>query len=206
MTTVRVGTMADLDAVVETVALAFVGDPAWDYMCGPGNDVAARAFATLLYVGRARRGTVWIADDGAAVSMWDRVDGVPLTGMDDLWRDFVAAAGRDVVDRVEAYDAAIKTLKPSAPFWYLGVLATHPDHQGRGLATAVLAPGLANADAEGWDAWLETSKPGNKTFYAGRGFTDVHPVEIPDGPPTWWIRRPAGEGLVPRPAPVRPTA
>ena len=83
--------------------------------------------------------------------------------------------------------------------------ALSPTHQGRGLATAVLAPGLATADAEGWDAWLETSKPGNKAFYAGRGFTDVRPVEIPDGPATWWIRRPAGAGLVPRPAPVRPT-
>ena len=190
MTTVRLGTMADLDQVVDTVARAFEGDPAWDYMCGPGNDVAARAFATLLYVGRVRRSTVWITDDASAVSMWDRVDGTPYGGMDDLWQEFREAAGPHVVARVEAYDAAIKTLKPPAPFWYLGVLATHPDHQGRGLATAVLGPGLAEADAVGWDAWLETSKPANKAFYAGRGFTEVHPMEIPDGPPTWWIRRP----------------
>lgn len=194
MTTVRLGTLADHDAVVDTVVRAFVGDPAWDYMCGPGNDVAARAFASLLYVGRVRRETVWVTDDLAAVSMWDRVDGVSLGGMDDLWRGFRDAAGEEVVARVEAYDSAIKTLKPPAPFWYLGVLATHPDHQGRGLATAVMRPGLDRADAEGWDAWLETSKPANKPFYAGRGFTDVRPVEIPDGPPTWWIRRPATAG------------
>jgi len=191
MTTVRPGTMADLDAVVETVARAFHGDPAWDYMCGAGNDSAARAFARLLYVGRVRRETVWIADEGAAVAMWDRVDGTRLGGLDDLWQDFSEAAGPVVVAKVEAYDAAGKTLQPPAPFWYLGVLATHPDHQGRGLATAVMSPGLANADAEGWDAWLETSKPANRPFYARRGFTDVHPVDIPDGPPTWWIRRPA---------------
>jgi GNAT superfamily N-acetyltransferase len=194
MTAVRVATEADLDTVVGTVAQAFVGDPAWDYMCGPGNDEAAAAFATLLFLGRVPRGTVWIADDGAAVSMWDRVDGSPSAGMEQLWAEFARTAGQQVVGRVEAYDAAIKALKPSAPFWYLGVLATHPDHQGRGLATAVLQPGLARADAEGWDAWLETSKPANKGFYAGRGFTDVRPVEIPDGPPTWWIRRPAAAG------------
>ncbi len=191
MTSVRQATESDLDAVVGTVAAAFVGDPAWDYMCGPDNDVAARAFARLLFLGRAPKGTVWIADEGAAVAMWDRVDGESRSDLSHLWRDFVAVAGQGIVDRVEAYDEAIKTLKPSAPYWYLGVLATHPDHQGRGLATAVLQPGLASADAEGWDAWLETSKPGNKAFYAGRGFTEVHPVEIPDGPPTWWIRRPA---------------
>lgn len=191
MTTVRLGTLADLDAVVDTVARAFVGDPAWDFMFEPGDGAGTRAFATLLYVGRVRRGTVWITDDASAVAMWDRVDGSTHGGMDDLWQDFRTAAGPEAVARVEAYDAAVKSLQPPAPFWYLGVLATHPDHQGRGLATAVLAPGLAEADTAGWDAWLETSKPANKSFYAGRGFTEVHPVEIPDGPPTWWIRRPA---------------
>lgn len=191
MASVRTATLDDLDRVVETVVAAFVGDPAWDYMCGPGNVVGARAFATFLFLGRAPRGTVSIADEGAAVAMWDRVDGESRSDLSHLWRDFAGAAGQEIVDRVEAYDAAIKTLKPSAPFWYLGVLATHPDHQGRGLATAVLQPGLADADAVGWDCWLETSKAGNKAFYAGRGFTEVHPVEIPDGPPTWWIRRPA---------------
>lgn len=194
MTTVRPGTLADLDAVVSTVTRAFAGDPAWDYMFGPGNDDATRAFATLLYVGRVRRETVWVADDGAAVSMWDRVDGNSFGGLDDLWRDFQESVGEEAVARVQAYDSAVKALQPPAPFWYLGVLATHPDHQGRGLATAVMAPGLSRADAEGWDAWLETSKQGNKAFYAGRGFTEVRPVEFPDGPPTWWIRRPATTG------------
>jgi len=191
MTTVRLGTMADLDAVVDTVAGAFVGDPAWDYMCGPGNETAARAFATLLYVGRVRRETVWVAEGCTAVSMWDRVDGASHGGMDDLWRDFREAAGEEVVARVEAYDAAIKTLKPPAPFWYLGVLATHPAHQRRGLATAVIRPGLAAAEADGWDCYLETSTPANKAFYAARGFSEAVPVDIPGGPPTWWLRRPA---------------
>jgi GNAT superfamily N-acetyltransferase len=193
MASVRTATLDDLDRVVETVVAAFVGDPAWDYMCGPGNVVGARAFATFLFRGRVGRGTVWIADDGAAVSMWDRVDGEPRVDLAALWQDFADTAGPAVIDKVEAYDAAIKTRKPAAPFWYLGVLATHPDHQGRGLATAVLQPGLAEADSVGWDSWLETSKPANKAFYAGRGFTDVHPVEIADGPPTWWIRRPAAD-------------
>ena len=75
--------------------------------------------------------------------------------------------------------------------WTRRTLATHPDLHGRGLATAVLRPGLEAADAAGWDCWLETSTPGNKAFYAGRGFTDAVPFDIPGGAPSWWLRRPA---------------
>ena len=59
-----------------------------------------------------------------------------------------------------------------------------------GLATAVLRPGQAAADAEEWDCWLETSTAANKSFYAGRGFTESVPFDVPGGPPTWWLRRP----------------
>ncbi len=38
----------------------------------------------------------------------------------------------------------------------------------------------------------ETSTPANKAFYAGRGFTEGVAVDIPGGPPTWWLRRPGG--------------
>jgi hypothetical protein len=53
-----------------------------------------------------------------------------------------------------------------------------------------MQPAFAAAAADGWDCWLETSVPGNKSFYAGRGFTDARPFDIPGGPPTWWLRRP----------------
>lgn len=80
---------------------------------------------------------------------------------------------------------------PLPPYWYLGVLATHPTAQRRGLAQAVIAPALALADAEGLDCWLETSKPANTGFYERRGFTERIEVAVPAGPLTWWMRRPA---------------
>jgi ketosteroid isomerase-like protein len=52
-----------------------------------------------------------------------------------------------------------------------------------------MRPGIQAADSEGWDCWLETSSLANKAFYAGRGFTDAVAIDIPGGPPTWWLRR-----------------
>ena len=139
---------------------------------------------------------MWVADDGAAVAMWDRVGVEVAAGGRDPWPQFRPRAGEQVWARLSAYDAAVKAAGPARPYWYLGVLATHPDRQGEGLARAVLQPGIeaagAEADGDGWDCWLETSKPENKPFYAARGFTDVVPVSALDSPATWWLRRPRG--------------
>ncbi len=192
MVDVRLATTRDRERVVESVSLAFHGDPAWDFILGAGACDAAAAFARVLFDARAGRGTVWVADDGAAVAMWDRVDVTRGDGVtDDIWARFRAAVGERVWASLWAYDEAVKASGPARPYWYLGVLATHPDRQGEGLATAVLRPGTAAADAEGWDCWLETSKPANKAFYASRGYVESIPVADLDGPPTWWLRRPS---------------
>lgn len=192
MTEVRVATMDDHDAVVATVVAAFHDDPAWDYMVGSGTP-AAHAFAHALLVPRIEAATAWVAvveGSAGAVAMWDRVAPEPRGGDAEWWAAFAADVGPEVAARVDRYDAVLKEKQPARPYWYLGVLATRPEHQGRGLATAVVQPAFALAAAEGWDCWLETSKPGNKDFYRRRGFTESVEVDFPDGPPTWWMRRP----------------
>ncbi|MDO8307378.1 MAG: GNAT family N-acetyltransferase [Actinomycetota bacterium] len=190
---VRPAALDDVASVATMVAAAFAADPAWSFIVGPGNPAAREAFARTLLMPRIGRGTAWVADDCTAVAMWDRI-AVERQVDDDhdvRWAAFRVEVGEEVWARLEAYETALKAAAPARPYWYLGVLATHPGHQGRGLASAVLSPGLEAADAEGWDCWLETSTPANKAFYAGRGFTDAVPVDVPGGPPTWWLRRPA---------------
>ena len=194
----RAATLADVDAVTTTVAAAFAGDPAWSFIVGPDNHSARLAFARALLLPRIHQGTAWVSDDCMAVAMWDRksIGGPPEDGA--WWTPFRAEVGELIWERLQAYESSLEAVPPARPYWYLGVLATHPDHQGRGLATAVLRPGQDAADAEGWDCWLETSTQANKAFYASRGFTDSVTVDIPGGPPTWWLRRPAQAPLLTR--------
>jgi GNAT superfamily N-acetyltransferase len=191
MDPVRPATMADVDAVTDMVAEAFAADPAWCFMLGEGRVAPMRSFAHALLIPRVRRGTAWVTHDGTAVAMWDRLS-IDLTREpedDERWAAFRAEIGEEAWRRVTTYEVAVGSAKPDRPYWYLGVLATHPSMQRRGLASAVLQPGLAAAQADGWDCWLETSTPSNKAFYAGHGFTEARVVDVPGGPPTSWLRR-----------------
>jgi GNAT superfamily N-acetyltransferase len=68
-------------------------------------------------------------------------------------------------------------------------LATRPERQRVGLATAVTAPILREADRLGIACCLETSTEVNRRFYERRGFTQATAIALPGGPATWWLRR-----------------
>lgn len=75
------------------------------------------------------------------------------------------------------------------PHYYLAVLGTDPEHQGRGLGSALLAPVLEQCDRDGVGAFLESSKESNIGFYARHGFRVVQEVRLPRGPSMWKMWR-----------------
>ena len=171
---------------------AFAGDPAWDYITSADTDLT-HLFASTLFDARVDAGQVWMHDGGSSVALWD----APRSHADDgahdpgRWDDYRRAAGAEGWARLKAYDDAVATARPSGPFWYLGVLATRPDSQGRGLAATVLEPVFAQAHADGLPCCLETSKTTNLDFYRNRGFTQSTAIAMTEGPATWWLTRPA---------------
>jgi GNAT superfamily N-acetyltransferase len=74
------------------------------------------------------------------------------------------------------YHAAVEGLLPSGPHWYLGVLATHPDHTGRRLGRLVMAAGIRAARDAGLPAYLETVTQRNVEIYQRSGWTLVRTV------------------------------
>jgi ribosomal protein S18 acetylase RimI-like enzyme len=71
------------------------------------------------------------------------------------------------------------------PHWYLGILGTDPEYQGKGLGSAVMQPVLERCDNEGVGAYLESSKEANIPFYRRHGFEVTGQVHLPEGPPLW---------------------
>ena len=90
-------------------------------------------------------------------------------------------------ERVRAYDDAVHAALPHEPFWYLGVLGTHPDHTGRRWAQAVMRAGLDSAAADRLPAVLETGNPGNVDFYRRAGWHVIGELTAPL--PIWIMKQ-----------------
>jgi GNAT superfamily N-acetyltransferase len=191
---VRRALAAERPGVVETVVAAFAHDPAWSFLLGEEYDRLAPRFAGALFDLRVPAGNVWVADDLAAVAMWRAPsdgdsEGAPVEA-EQIWIGYREAAGAAAFARLIAYNQAVSAVSPAGPFWYLGVLATHPARRREGLAIAALAPVLAAADRAQVPCCLETSTEANRRFYERRGFVEATEVSVAGGPPTWWLRRP----------------
>jgi ribosomal protein S18 acetylase RimI-like enzyme len=84
---------------------------------------------------------------------------------------------------------ALDLLHPLEPHWYLGTLGVDPDHQGRGVGTALLRYWLAHAEGDGSIAYLETDLQGNVGFYERQGFAVERETRVL-GVRVWCMRRP----------------
>jgi GNAT superfamily N-acetyltransferase len=171
-----------------TVTAAFAEDPAWTFIMNNEYERLALQFVAALFDLRVSHENVWVSDDLATVAMWDGPGDHEAD--EEVWARYRGVAGEHAYGRLVAYREAVAAASPGGSYWYLGVLATHPARQRAGLATAVLAPVLEEADRAGLACCLETSTADNRRFYERRGFTEPTGVVIPAGPTTWWLRRP----------------
>jgi GNAT superfamily N-acetyltransferase len=176
--------------VIDTVVAGFAADPLLRWVWPDANRYTrcSQPFFGLLLDVRLAGGEVWTAGDGAAVAMWDPPGGPYGPQPWRSWPGLQARFSAQERDRWARYEAAVGD-REQAPHWYLGVLATDPDHRRQGLAAAAAAPMLAAADRTATPAWLETATASNVAYYATLGFTEVRHVDLPDGGPRCWLLR-----------------
>jgi GNAT superfamily N-acetyltransferase len=130
-------------------------------------------------------GDVLISTDRCGVAVWFPRD-IPLPDIPDYARRRWLACGPHT-DRFQALDTAFDAHHPTAAHHHLAFLAVHPDHQGRGIGTALLERCHQRLDSAGLPAYLEASSPHNRTLYLRHGYTDHGtPINLPDGGPRLW--------------------
>ncbi|PZG02376.1 GNAT family N-acetyltransferase [Micromonospora deserti] len=182
---ITVATPEDRGRVITSLVAAFTKDPVLGYLFPDEATYpqCAAAFFGHLFDKRVHKGTIWTIERGASVAIWD-----PPAAEND-WPDdiLVAQLPADALTRVRAYDEAVHAALPAAPFWYLGVLGTHPDNAGRRWGHAVMRMGLHRAAADGLPAILETSNPDNVEVYRRAGWEVVHALTEPL--PTWIMQQ-----------------
>jgi ribosomal protein S18 acetylase RimI-like enzyme len=193
---IRRATDVDHTAVLETISQAFFRDPVWSWAFP--DDAQRREvypqFWDFFVTAAMRNDSVYVADDGAATTVWTP------PGMPELTDDEEAALVeflRDTCgDRIDVVLEAVGRIDLAHPkdeaHEYLGIVATHPDHAGKRLGVTLIAHHLRVVDAEHLPAYLESSNPANLARYRKLGFEPREEFPLADGGPrltTMW--RPA---------------
>jgi len=149
---IRAATFDDVDRATETIALAFATDPVWGVALAgaDGSDTHHLPYWRLFVGSAQRQGGLHLLDGGAAVSVWIPPGGLELAddglfALEALAQRALGPAGaRELEELFERFDV---NHPHHAPHAYLSLLATHPDHRGRGIGQSLLGANLAEWDA-----------------------------------------------------------
>lgn len=178
---VEPATAADLDAVTDTLAAAFVADPLWRWAFPDGAGI--RPLWRFLIRSALRFPCTWFSPGYGAASVWippgeAELDPDEERQVESLIERLAGSRAGDVLELLERFDA---THPREREHYYLSLLGTHPDRRGSGVGMALLAENLATIDAEHMPAYLESSNPANDARYESVGFDAVGRFETPDG-------------------------
>lgn len=187
---VRRAQEADVGPLSKALARAFFDDPVSMWSCRP--DALRPAVLESFFAIRLQQllvdTEVWTTPELASAALWApprrwhtsvretlRLSR-PLLHPRLVWRLPLITSGLGEMERRHPRNP---------PHWYLAVLGTDPAEQGRGLASAVLAPVLERCDEDQVGAYLESSKERNIAFYTRHGFRVSGEVRFPRGPTVW---------------------
>ncbi|HEX6689298.1 MAG TPA: GNAT family N-acetyltransferase [Solirubrobacterales bacterium] len=184
----RIAAAADLPAVAATMAEAFYDDPVWGWAF-PDSERRLEQHRVLwrfAVESALDYRWVWLTADCASASLWIPPGEPELRPEDEermepLLVELLGDGAARVLDTFERFDAAHPQ---GEPHYYLSLLATHPDHRGRGLGMGLLADNLVRIDAEGAPAFLESSNPANDHRYERLGFVRCGEFKLAEGGPS----------------------
>ena len=173
----RRATGDDLGRIAAVLARAFQDDPMWRWALGRDGTDERRArldrfFGGIARVLHPRNELTFTAGDFAGAAVWMAPDRWHFSLADEarLAPTVLAAFGAAGTVRLLRLLGGVERVHLREPHYYLFAIGADPEHQGRGVGAALLAPMLARCDAEKLPAYLESSNPANLPFYRRHGF------------------------------------
>jgi len=146
-----------------------------------------RAMIRLVYI---PRGGAWTTPDTAGAALWFPPGTLRLSARERFAElRTLLPEGIDGLGRGARWEELISKHHPREAHWYLQTLAVRPSAQRSGVGTALIAPGLARADADSVGCFLETQRESNIPFYRRLGFELTDEISLDDSPPLWLMWR-----------------
>lgn len=185
-------TAAQARLVAETLAAAFLEDPvigwAW-HDAERRREILAEFFELMVTVSLAHD-EAYTTDDLAGAALW--LPPIALRPSDEEAAAFAAAIERvthEFSARVLQLFAILDDCHPHEPHYYLPIIGTRPEYQGRGIGSGLLTPVLERCDRERLPAYLEATTERNARLYLRHGFEVRREIPLPHGPSLWGMWR-----------------
>ncbi len=191
---VRKAGPGDVEALATTLTRAFDDDPltTWLFPDATARRRKLPSFFRALLRASLPFGEVYTTDGDRCAAIWNPPGTFPLGLLANARLGLNTT--RLVGLRITACASGLMYFAnhhPKERHWYLQMLGTDPERQGRGAGSAILAPVIERCDREGERIYLESSKERNIPFYARHGFEVTEEIHVPRGPVVWAMWREA---------------
>ncbi|MGA2521767.1 MAG: GNAT family N-acetyltransferase [Acidimicrobiales bacterium] len=189
---VRRASPADGPALTAVLARAFDDDPlmTWMFPRPDGRQERLQSLFGALLRPALAVDEVYTTDDVRGVAFWNPPGTFPLGWWTNARMGLTMA--RLLGARLGRCASGLMYFDrhhPRDPHWYLQMLGTDPDWQGKGVGSALLGGVLERCDRDGARVYLEASKEQNVPFYARHGFVVTEEMVVPRGPTMWAMWR-----------------
>ena len=196
----RLLTMADLDQAVVVMSRAFYDDPLWQALLpDPERRVSSlpSVFRATLALDIENHRAHGVGTPVEGVAAWRR-PGEPRSRLSrsTLSLFLRLISGHLVLSAFRCREVfsllhSLQQRYTPEPHYYLQSLGVLPEMQGQGLASRLVRPFLAQADARRLSTYVETMTPSNVALYEHYGFRCVQERRVPrTGLVIWALLRP----------------
>ena len=171
----RPATPDDVDEVTACLASAFHDDPLWGRWAFPeaaGRAAGLHGLMRFWVIGGIRYPWVRMTDGAEAAAVWLPPGASEMTQEQEAeFEAFVSQAlGPRAQELLTLFELFDEHHPKDEPHYYLSLWATHRDHTGRGIGTALIQDNLTRIDAEHMPAYLESTNAANLPRYEALGF------------------------------------
>lgn len=184
---VRIANPDEAATVATILAAAMVDDPVTTWILRGRGDRQRRLRILFEAVARwtmnAPDHVVHLDVNREGAALWHGIDRWIMPTRDVLRMSPVTLRAGFIGTRALRFNTVVQKAHPRQKHYYLEVLGTLPERQGRGIGGALVGAVLEKCDAQGVGAYLENSNPRNEAFYARQGFEPMRPLALPKGCP-----------------------
>lgn len=186
---IRIASHSEIEVVAAIMDKGFEADPTVNWAATKRDFVTSHhKFVEVCAKPAFDVGGVHVFTDFSGASIWYP----PGVGLDEteLARVFSNAERPDRVASFFALLEACEEFRPQMSYWELELLAIDPEQQAQGRGAKLLEYGLEICDRERAPVYLESSNPGNLSFYRRHGFELLAEVQLPGTPKRFPMLRP----------------